>query len=91
MLTPMLDVLSWFLLGVGVLIDAVSFVLLLRAVTGKKVASGAPGVALFFYLCFYGIRTLAGLPWHGGLLLGLFSFHVLVHLGLPLMLRDRRS
>ena len=84
------NVLSWFFLGTGLLVDVLSLGLLVRSVRAPRTASGMPGVALLLYLLFYGTRRLADLPFHGGLLLGLVAFHLVVHLLLPLALRRWR-
>ncbi len=86
----LLTMLSWLFLGAGLSVEVLSLGLLVRDVSGKRTASGIPGLALLLYLLFYGTRRLAGLPFHGGWLLGLVAFHGVVHLLLPLALRRWR-
>ncbi|WP_163997281.1 hypothetical protein [Pyxidicoccus caerfyrddinensis] len=75
--------LSWLLLGIGLFVDGACLVLLVRALSGQRAASGVPLVSLVCYGLWFNVQTTPMGPHPSGwLLLGLFLFHVVVQFGL---------
>ncbi len=83
-------ILAWVFLGLGLLIDGLCFILLMREVFGRRAPSGVPVVALICYWIAFSVRAATDLPWSLWYLLGLVLFHLVVHLKLPLALRKAR-